>query len=87
MLSKHAVRKFLRPGSILTCNLSRCRCWTRKVIHLQENTNNTCKNNENAWHLSHQHEAFFRDKKLRLEGSEDRINDRSSTSEKQGEDP
>ena len=86
MLSKHSVRKFWRQGSILTCNLARCRCWTRKVIHLQENTNNTCKGNENAWHLGHQDESFFRDKKLRLEGSEDWINDRSSMSEKQGED-
>ena len=88
MLSKHSVKKFWRQGNFLTCNLARCLCWTRKVIHLQENTlNNTCKGNENAWHLGHQHGTFFRDKKLSLEGSDDRINDRSNMSEKQGEDP
>ena len=74
MLSKHSVRRFVRHSRLLTCNISRCKCWTSTIIQ-PSNIEEQNKDISHVWKPSPENQEAGRDRTLMLE-----IPDTSSSS-------
>ena len=66
MLSKHSVRRFVRHSRLLTCNISRCKCWTSTIIQLSDIEEQT-KDISHVWKPSPENQEAGRDRTLMLE--------------------